>query len=243
MAILNEDTTIGGVNILQALSNSQNNSTSFLGTTPYTTMDNINLLELSHEGDTSISYSIDSVTIGDMSNVVSNSGCEISYDGEFYKLTQTGTEGQWFQKYATITLQNLTVGNEYELYVDGNGCVHNPPSTTIGYYTVFNESYEPIESMITPGAILNKLTFNASTSTIHIRLYVAASGDYSSDTVSIFKDLYINRANTNSLHGTIYKKSGEFTQTVEIENVPSNVIISCTEECNVYSKKKINTDK
>ena len=250
MAILNKDTSIGDIaDVYERLSMMGPGGDAYaelLGTTPYTTNSDYSIIKLTNKSETPsqpISYSISSVTVGDLDNISNSSGLELSQEDGLYKITQTGAAGSWFSKHITITLENLTIGDQYTLYVDGRGCTYNPPSSTIGHYTVFNDSFNEITSLVSPGEILNDVTFSPTTATTYIRIYAGDLSTYSAETVAYFKDLYINKANTNNQHGAVYSKSGEFTGSIEIENVPSNVVITCSSECDIYAKEAEKNDR
>ncbi len=215
-----------------------------IGTTPLKLESAVETLVLSSEGE--CSYTIKSDTVADIdSATVVFQNAEIIEHKNYIEIKSTGGTN-WYQSFADITFRGLTVGESYVFIIDASGRRWNVgDNTTQGYYVVASgETYSQANNIATTTTIptpkVNILSFTAPSTAVTVRSYPAGNEYFNSGaSIAQINSIYINRAGTSTNRTAVYNKSGEFKQSVKLQNVPSGVTITSTPSCSVaveYSK-------
>lgn len=209
-----------------------------LGTTPQK-LNSTGKIKL--ESSSESTYTVQSPTVVDFDMACATPiKAVMTEEGGRWRISVSETISGWYQAYADMTINGLTVGEAYNLVFDAAGVTYNEQTgESVGDWILYDSSDKVV--IRRDGAATNQLqvkAFTATTATVRLRWYPANGVTYGiagANAVGRVNRIYINRAGTSE-HTPIVDISGSFTGSVVIGTLPSGVTISSNPVCSVFLK-------
>ncbi len=207
-----------------------------LGQTPITLTEAANV-KLIAEGE--CSYVAKSPTVADLSTAtVANTLAKLTQYEDYVELESTGG-ANYYNSFVRLTFEGLIVNASYTLVVNALA-----PSLAnklgSGQFTIRPESGSgQIAALSASTAGMNTIDFIATTSTIVVDCYVASYYFNNDCKVVRFTDLYINEASGGTTRNGVFNKSGTFTNSYILGEVPKGITITSDPSCEVYGAEVI----
>lgn len=187
-------------------------------------------------GDGEYTYTVKGVTVADLSTVtIAKSNATLTEHEDYIELTITGSPANWYNAYASLTVNGLAVGEDYNLCVESLG-IDNVNKSYLGYFLVKNASGTELTRLEDSPAGLVSKTFTATSETITVTWY-PSNGYYWTNgyKTALVGDIYINKASDGTERTGVINESGTFTDSYSLGQLPKGATITSEPSCEVYS--------
>lgn len=210
-----------------------------LGQTPIRFTKAANMVRL--VGDGEITYTIESDTISDLESATSRTpnNASITMNGDYVEIKSTSAASGWYQSYVDIVMGGLVVGEKYTFVVDASGIAWDEANKIAnGKFIVYDSGGSSTLLTVNVSNVMQNVysaDFTATTTSVKVRAY---PGDYmwqAGVTAARFNSIYINKADTSTLHTTIINETGTFNGAVLLPGLSAGVYISSDPACYVYT--------
>ncbi len=205
-----------------------------LGQTPYTlaVKDKITLM-----GSGEHSYTIKGKTVADLNTAtVTKTNVTITEKEDYIEMSTSDSVNNWFDAYATVSVDGLTVGTKYVLVVMKIDYADYNTGTPSLYALIKNSKGDTIATLGSGYNGLNEIEFTPDTTSVTINCYVAPNYYWNNNCrTTKISDFYINKVEDGTDRTDIVNRSGTFTDIASLGTLPKGVTITTEPVCNVYS--------
>lgn len=194
--------------------------------------------------DVECAYSIKSDTVADYDAMAPvGRKCTLS-KGDIIVATPAADITKWSDAWVTFYIKGLTVGEKYNIVLDCRNIEYDFANyINGGYYRLYKgdaNAEKDIEFWV-DGEGLKTYNFTATAETQWLRMWCYDGTRYlAGETVSKFRDIYVNRASGNVNKTEIINVDAVFSGEVNVGNINAGMTISATPACSVYKWKEVN---
>lgn len=207
-----------------------------LGQTPITLTEAANI-KLVADGE--CSYTAKGATVADLSTAeITRSNATLTEYEDYIEVVSTGGS-TWYNSYVLFSIKGLTVGTTY-VFLEGGLGLDTVNLINNGYFVIRDSSGTQLAATDHVGSGFKSYEFTTTTSGISIYWYPASNYYWNQNhRTARVSDWYINEASDGTTRTVIFSKTGTFTDSYLLGEVPTGVTISSNPSCEVYGTSTI----